>query len=450
MEWEMRERLAEFIFAMDYKTLSTEVIHQAKRCILDFFGVALAGSNVGLAPVITDIMCGVGGKEEATIIGDGRKIPVLHAALVNGVRGHTLDMDDGHRYASCHPGGVVIPAALAMAEKEDVSGNELIESIVVGYDTVLRVARAINPSHLQRGFHTTGTVGPFGAAAACCKLLGLKKEEVENALAIAGLQGAGLLEVSTSGQMAKPLHLGKAAQAGVLASLLAREGAVGPNLIFEGESGFLKAFSDKIELSTIWDNLGSDFEIMNTYFKIHAACRHVHPTLDAVKQIMDRNIIDINDIKNIDVHTYSIAIRFTGQIREAKIELAGKFSIPISVGLMLIYGKAGIDEYCSECMGNPLVQSTADKVHILADKEMDKAYPSKRGAKVTIETSQSVCTHEVDIAKGDPENPLDDGELMEKFTSNTEKTLPAEKALDFSNRIFGIEGISVRELMSFI
>lgn len=443
----LREQFAEFIMRTEFYKLSGDVIHQAKRCILDFLGVALAGSSMGLVPLITEVICGMGGRDEATIIGDGRKIPALHASLLNGVRGHPLDMDDGHRYANAHPGVTIIPAALAVGEKKDLTGRKLIESIVVGYETMIRVATAINPSHLQRGFHTTGTVGPFGAAAACSKLLELSKKEVENALSIAGLQGAGLLEVLTSGQMMKSLHPGKAAQAGVLSSLLAQKGAEGPELIFEGEKGFFRAFSDVNDLENFASDLGSNFEIRNTYFKMYAACRHVHPALDALKAIMDAHEIDLDEIKHIDVSTYSVAYRLTGQKRVAETELAAKFSLPVSVGLMLVYGKAGADQYSLEHIRNPLVQNIANKVTIQVDEARDEVYPKKRGSSVSVRTGQKTYTHEVDIAKGEPENPWSDEELKDKFFINAEKILPVEKIEDLHKSVFDIENLTVREIM---
>jgi 2-methylcitrate dehydratase PrpD len=442
----MRERFAEFISKTHYGELPKEVVHQAKRCILDLLGVTLAGSNVGLAPLATDIVCTLGGEKEATIIGDGRKIPAVHAAFLNGVRGHTLDMDDGHRYANGHPGVVTIPAAIALGERGNVTGKELIEAVVVGYETFIRIATAINPSHLKRGFHTTGTVGPLAAAAACSKLLGLSKGEIENALAIGGLQGGGLLEVLASGQMMKPLHPGRATQAGLMASLLAQKGAEGPDLIFEGEKGFFRAFSDVRDIGDIGRDLGGNFEIMNTYFKLHAACRHVHSTLDALSEIMKGNEIPIDEIETVDVHTYSVAYQLTGQNREAKTELAAKFSLPVSVGLMLCYGRAGVDEYSPERIRNPAVQNLAERVNVMVDKERDDVYPKERSARVDIETKGKSYSHEVAISKGEPENPASDDELKEKFFPNAARVLPMEKVADLYEMIRDIENIPVRKL----
>ncbi len=445
----IREKFAEFILETHYGNLPKEVIQQTKRCILDFLGTTLAGCKIGLAPLVAKTISEMGGKKEATIIGIGMKMPALNAAFLNGVQGHTLDMDDGHRYANGHPGVAVIPAALALAERENLTGKELIESIVVGYETFIRIAKFLNPSHLKRGFHTTGTVGPFGAAAACSKLLSLNKTEIEDAISIAGLMGSGLLEVMTSGQMMKPIHPGKASQAGLLASLLAKEGAKGPELILEGENGFFKAFSDTVETPIFWCETGSTYEIMNIYLKLHAACRHIHPTLDAIMEIWSRNEIEMNEIKEIDVHTYSVAFNLTGQTKNADNELAAKFSLPTSVALILLYGKAGNDEYVIDKVKNPLIRSLAKKVRITVDESMDRVYPAKRGARVNIKTLKGTYSYTVDLPKGEPENPFDEDEFCDKFFQNATKVLSTQKVDLVKTGIFNIENKSIRELMSY-
>lgn len=447
MKESIRDRLAAFIFDTRYEKLPEDIIYQAKRCILDFMGVALAGSRVGLAPLITKTICEMGGVEEATIIGDGRKIPFSNAALINGVRGHSLDMDDGHRYAGGHPAVAILPAALALAERENVSGKDLIEAVVAGYEVFIGIASGINPSHLLRGFHTTGTVGPFGAVAASSKILCLTRDEIKNALSIAGLMGAGLLEVMTSGQMVKALHPGRAAQAGLLASCLAQGGAEGPEKIFEGKKGFIKAFSDMDRMNEVYPDAGNGFEILNIYFKHHAACRHIHPALDAIREIMTQHEIDLDGIKRIDVDTYSVAVKLTGSGEEINTALGAKFSLPLSVALLLAYGNAGVDEYSVDSIKNPLIRRLAEKVKVRVDKARDEVYPHKRGASVRIESSEGIYRFELDHPKGEPENPLSDEDLKNKFLQNANKILTPEKAERMKDLVFHIEDKSVRELM---
>ena len=289
MKKTLSNTLAEFIVRTRYETLPLDVVHQAKRAVLDFIGVSLAGGRIGMAPITTPLIADMGGVEEATIIGDGRRLPAMQAAFVNGVSGHTLDMDDGQRFANGHPGVGVIPAVLALAERDDLSGKEVIEAVVVGYEAFLRLGSAINPSHLNRGFHTSATVGAFSSAAACSKILGLGAGQTANALALAGLQSAGLLEVTASGQIGKHFQVGKAAQNGVLAALTAQEGGEGPDEIFEGAKGFLQAHTDIEKYDGLWGDLGNSYQITTIYFKRHAACRHIHGVLDAIEEIKNQH-----------------------------------------------------------------------------------------------------------------------------------------------------------------
>jgi len=197
---------------------------------------------------------GMGGKAEATIIAQkGVKFPAVNAAFANAACAHALDMDDGHRMGGGHPGATIIPAAIACAELCNASSEELINGIVVGYEVWIRVAMAINPSNLMRGFHTTGVVGPFGAAAAAASIMHLNKDQTIGAIGLAGLQGAGLLEVMHDDEAAKvkSISTARAAMAGLFAAVIAKEGARGPVAILEGDDGFLRAMSDKVNLEAL-------------------------------------------------------------------------------------------------------------------------------------------------------------------------------------------------------
>ena len=443
----IRDAFSQFIVSSKFENFSDSLIHQVKRCLLDYIGMAIGGGNIGLSPIVAGLIYEQGGREESTIIGDGRKVPAMNAALVNGVRGHALDMDDGHRYANAHPGVAILPAALALAERENKTGEQLIESIVVGYEVFIRIAKAINPSHLLRGFHTTGSVGPIGAAAACSKLLNLDLEQTANALSIAALQSAGLLEVTTSGEMIKPLHPGKGSQSGVLAALLAKEGAVGPDAIFEGSKGFFKAYSELTDRGNIIEGLGDCYEIMNVYFKFHAACRHVHASLDSVKKIMSQNIFSISEIDKIDIHTYQVAINLTGKNSTSTTGIGAKFNLPVAVGLMLVFGRSDMDIYTDENVNDDLVKKLANMVTIHLDQGMENEYPTKRRGRVLIEAKGHKFFHETEFAKGEPENPASDEDIKRKFISSISRILNKEQASSLFEKIFILEKIEVRKLM---
>ena len=167
----LRKKLADFIHDTSFEKLPENVIHQAKFCLLDLIGVSIAGSRQNVASIVQTLIPAMGGCDEATLWGSDRKLPLLTAALMNAVQAHAIDMDDGHRYANGHPGVVTIPAAVALSEKDNLTGRELIEAIVIGYDVFIRLGSAINPDLLLRGFHTTSTIGCFSSGAVAAKLL---------------------------------------------------------------------------------------------------------------------------------------------------------------------------------------------------------------------------------------------------------------------------------------
>lgn len=446
----LRESFSEFIVNTGFGDLPKEVVDETKRCILDYVGVALAGSKVGLAPLITDIFSKQGGTQEATLIGDGRKIPAANAALVNSIKGHTLDMDDCQRYASGHPGILTIPAGLALAESKNVTGKELIEAIVVGYEMFMRIATAINPSHLRKGFHTTGTVGPFAAAAVSSKILGLNKKQVENALSIAGLQSAGLLEVTNSGQMMKPLHPGRASQAGVLAALLARDGAEGPDLIFEGEKGFFHAFSNLSEPLNL-TGLNTDYGIMSTAFKLYATCRVSHPSVDVVLEICKKENLSDKDIQEIDIETFPYAIKLCGNIIHPETFLAAKFSIPYTIAMAISLGDVFADKFTEENIHNEAIKELASKVKVSVSEKWDREYPEKKGTTVTIKTKSGIShSLSTSLPKGEPENPASLEDMIKKFRSNSSLMLSEQKSKKLEEAIFNIEKLEVRNVVPFL
>jgi 2-methylcitrate dehydratase PrpD len=447
----LRKKLADFIHDTSYDNLPQNVIHQAKLCLLDLIGVSIAGGRQNVASIVQSLIPAMSGCEEVTLWGSDRKLPLLTAVFMNAVQGHAIDMDDGHRYANGHPGVVTIPAAVAVSEKENRTGRELIEAIVVGYEFFIRLGSAINPDLLLRGFHTTATIGCFSSGAVAAKLLKLSRPQTENALSLSGLQSAGLLEVLHSGESGKSFQVGKTAQSGVLAGLLAEQGADGPVEVFEGGKGFFRAFAGKpCDSSSICQGLGKDFSLPGVYFKKHAACRHIHSALDAVADLAGRHGLPPEKIDAIDIETYSIAKSLTGHIASEDSELGAKFSSPIAIGLLLVFGRSDSSIYQKQYLSDPRVQSIARKVSVRVNPERDKVYPGQRGASVVIKTDDASYQHEVVYPKGEPENPLSEDELKSKFEQNA----GTRYAMDQVNRIYetilDMENRDVREMTSLL
>jgi 2-methylcitrate dehydratase PrpD len=447
----LRKKLADYIIHTSFENLTAEVIWHAKLCVLDLIGVSIAGSRQKTSKIIKKLFSTTDGNEEATIWSSHRKVPIQTAALVNAVQAHAIDMDDGHRFANGHPGVVTIPAAVAIAEKEHLTGRELIEAVVTGYQIFISLGSAINPDLLLRGFHTTATIGPFASAAVASKLLGLNGLQTENALALSGLQSAGLLEALSSGEMGKSFQVGKAVQGGVLAGLLAQQGADGPENIFEGEKGFFRAFAGKqCDNKSIGKDLETDFKITKTYCKQHAACRHMHSALDATAAIVSQNDFGPEEIVSIEIETYSIAKSLTGHLAEEGSELAAKFSTPVAIAILLVYGQSGFSAFSREYISNPMVQSLAKKITVTANPDRDKYYPDKRSASVTVLTKTRSYTHEVDCPKGEPENPLSEDEFMDKYEENSRVLYSNDQTRSLKDLILNIENSNICEMTEML
>jgi aconitate decarboxylase len=255
-------QLATFVSELSYNELPQEVIELAKTCILDALGSIFLGATLPWGKIMTEYVKSVAGRPESIVIGSNERVGAAHAALANGTMGHGFEIDDVLICALHHPGVVVVPAALAMAERENSTGKELLAAVVAGYEVMNRVGKAVGTeSHVMRGFLPTGTNGPFGAAAAAGKLLHLTGDRMTDALGIAGNQSGGLFEGVKEGRMTKRFAAGWAAQNGIIAADLAKLGFTGSSTVLEGEWGYLKAFSDGADPSPLAKKLGESFNI---------------------------------------------------------------------------------------------------------------------------------------------------------------------------------------------
>ncbi|BDZ69527.1 MmgE/PrpD family protein [Methanobacterium petrolearium] len=425
------KKLAKFVKSTKYQNLPEEVVRQAKLCFLDFLSVTLKGSSTKSAQIIRNI---TGGNGDSTIIGGDKSSP-LDASLANGVSAHCMDLDDGHRLAQLHPGACIIPAALALSETYEKSGNDFLTAIVVGYHVTIQLGMVLNPQHRDKGFHTTGTCGTIGAAAAAAKIMNLNLEGILNSLGLAGTQAAGLLESDHSGSMGKHLHAGKAAQSGVLSALIASEGFTGAHTILEGKEGFLKAMGSMETLKNAnWQHTPYKYEIMGVYFKKYPVCRHMHSSIDATINIINNNNFEPVDIQDIIIETYQIAASHDNYHPET---LEGiRQSLPFSIAMVIKEGNLTADDMLTLKNGstsymNHEIIETAGKVKIKIDNNLNNLYPQKRPSKVTIKTQDKIYTEEVDLARGEPENPFSKEELLTKFSEmNPQVNVGCLKILD--------------------
>lgn len=442
--------LADYIYHFDYNDFPSEVICQSKRCLLDYLGAVLKGSTTQTANKIKKFLDRFIDKSEITAIGYQRKTDILKAVLVNGITSHVLELDDGHRSASVHPGSAIISTILPLIEKENIQGKKAIAGLILGYDIALRIGKAIQPSHRKLGFHATATSGTFGAAVAVSKMLDLSELEISHAMGIAGSSASGLLQFLEDGTEVKQFHPGKAALCGLLAAYLAQSGITAPTNILEGERGFLQAFSDNFDSSVITENLGQKFFIMDVYFKPYAACRHCHAPIEAVLNIRKKNNdLNINNIEKISVLTYKSAVDGHSDPNPTSV-VGAKMSVPYSVAVFLKAGRAGPQEFEPSSFKDREILSLARKVEVKEDPELTRLVPEKRPAIVKIKMIDGGKYQDrVDLPKGEPENPMSDYEIRKKFE---DLSSPSRSAEEIKNIIEIVENTEkqIGEIFSYL
>ncbi len=421
------EQIAAFIYDADYDAFSADALDMAKLCFLDWLGSVYAGKGSRPAVAILLVAESLGGNPEATLIPDGSQSSAFMAALVNSAASHVVELDDLHKGSILHPAAAVIPAALAMAEREGASGQELLTAIVIGYEVAIRAGEAMGPSHYQF-WHTTGTCGTFGAAAAAGKILGLSKPELVMALGTAGTQAAGLWEFLVDGAMSKQLHPAKAAADGILSALLAEQGFTAASRIFEGEKGFAQAMAKECDLDRLIKGLGTEPpRIQSTSFKAHAACYHIHSAIDAVMEIRRKHSLRPADVNSVRIALYPAALDLLEKIAPQD-PYSAKFNIPFCVATALVYEQVGLSAFTADRLDDPKIKEVMRRISLVRDSELGKVYPERWPAIAEI-TTKAGQTHaaRIDFPRGDPKNPMSREELEAKFNNLATPALEVEQ-----------------------
>lgn len=446
------EVFSDFVGSLRWENLPLEVKHQAKRCLLDTIGVTIAGSFYSeTAKTIKALVEELEERGEATIIGTKFKRSVMTASFANGAMAHALELDDGSREATYHPASSIIPTALALAEKLSKSGKDLLEAIICGYEISIRIGSAINPHHYLKGFHPTGTIAVFGTTASATKLLNLSKEQIVNALGIAGSMACGINQYEIDGSNVKHLHPANAARNGILAALLASKGMKGPRFILEGRLGFFNCYAQEYEKEKLTLGLGSDYQILKIYFKPYPSCRYVHYAVEAVQGIKKLYDVKAEDIESIHIKTHLNA-KQGSDIPDYKTPLHARLSIQYGVASMFVRNKAGLREYTEESIRDEKVRELAQRITIEVDPEIQRLYPNPRSLILEVKVKNGkTFSYRVDYPKGDPENPMSDRELEEKFLDITEEPLGKGRSSILLERLWSIDEIeNLRELSELL
>lgn len=424
----MTRRLAEVLATTSYDDLPAEVVADALRSVTDWLGSALAGSLEPPARMAQRVCAGLGASSEATVFGAGRS-SAAGAALANGVASHILELDDVHKGSTLHPAAPIIPAALAVAEREHSTGRAFLLAVTLGYDAAMRIGEAVNPSH-YRFWHPTGTVATFGAAAAAGSLMRLDAARMQDALGSAGTQAAGLWEFNADGSMSKHLHPGKAAFNGILAADLARAGFTGASQILEGDRGFCRAMSESYDMARIVDRLGESWKIRENCYKMHSCCGHTHTAIDAALALRPEVA---GKAAHILIETYGPGFEI---VKESSPRSAyqAKFSIAYCVAAALGEGRVGLEQFpadgfTDEGARDAAVARLLRRTEVRVADDLTAKYPAAWPARLTIELEDGSrrCAG-ADFPRGNPENPVSNGELEDKFRELVGPRLGADTA----------------------
>lgn len=444
--------LAKFVSNLTYNALPQEVIELSKTCVLDALGSIFLGSTLPWGEIITEYVRSIACKPECIVIGSNVYTEAGNAALANGTMAHGFETDDVLICALHHPGVVVVPAALAMAERENSTGKEFIEAVVAGYEVMNRVGKAVGTeSHIMRGFFPTSTNGPFGAAAAAGKLLHLTESQMTDAFGIAGSQSGGLFEGIKEGMMTKRFGAGRAAQSGVMAAELAKLGFTGSRTVLEGEWGYLKAFSDNADPAQLTEKLGENFNMLETTFKPYPCCKALHSAIDGMLELNGQHGFDPEQITEVVVGGYEKLVKMH-DIYEPATAMAAQFSIPYVVSVALLKGKPGVKDFEEKSIRNNKVLQFAQKVKLVVDHDVMPYFPANEPSKVTVKLRNgNSYSKTVICSKGTPNNPMNRKELEEKFASFASLVISNERAakiIELANSLGTLK--SVRELSSIL
>lgn len=431
--------LAHFTASLRYEDIPSEVIEKTKDCILDQIGVELIGSTLECNKIAYRYVAGMGSRAESTIVNYGTKVLALDAAFVNATFGQGCELDDVGFGSGGHLGAATVPVALALCEKVPASGREVIASVVAGYDVMYRMLFAVRPSANRRGFHSHGIAGPFAAAATAGRSLNLGEEEIVNSFGIAGSHAAGSTEYDLTGGEVKRIHAGLAARAGIQSAMLAQLGLTGPPTIIEGERGFCKIFADHSKLNTITENLGMDFKIMRTWFKIYPCVSTVQGVIDVLALLIERDHIRPEEVEEIQVGLSETSAMHGGAIYEPRDVTSAQFSLPFSVALRLLKNDNDLSLYMDQKLwGDANLLAVANKVKIYGDPQAtgDKNYAVKMEVRLVDGT---VARAYQQFPRGCPFNPITRDELRTKFSKLASVVLSTSRVEEIIEKVDQLE-----------
>lgn len=416
MEATISSRFIDSIWDYSKQDFPEDVIKEVKLCLLDYIGCTFIGASLLDKNSDAVLRKNHSNRGISSIIGTDKKSDSYTAALLSGIHGHYLELDDGSRSGMIHLGASVFSAMISVAQANDLGSDDFIRGVLVSYEAINRLASAIQPSHKLKGFHATGTCGTIGISLGIASALNYKKDLWNSVLAAAGTSAAGLLEIQEDHSEMKPYNVGHCAAAAIEAACFGASELLGPNDILGGERGFIRVYADDFKEDLLYKTDQNDHEIKKIYRKPYAACRHCHAAIEALLHICNENHIDEKEIQTIEVQTYSLAVKGHDY---TDISNAGsaKLSMPYSLAAAVHYGSVDYQQYDKDCIEEIRKSGLMNKVVVKEDPKLSALVPKKRAAAVTVYTNDKLYSCQVDYPLGEPENPIADKDLEKKYLS---------------------------------
>jgi len=440
------EKLAHYAANLKYEDIPPNTMAEVKRLILDYISCAYGGMQTESGRIAAEFAREFAEKAKCTVIGFGYPSVPYNAAFANAILSHSTEMDDADVLAYFHTAPQTVSAAMAAAEWVNAPGKEFLVGVTVGSEVVNRVSEATNPSLRNRGFHTTPTAGVFGAGAASGRIMKLNAEKMVSVLGLSGAQASGLMEMYGP-SMAKRFNPGPAARNGVTAALFAERGFTGAETILEGERGFCRAFSDKYDLELLTKDLGQDIRlpIENKPF---ACARPIHNAIDCAFLIRQKHSPDLQKIASLLVKRHPEWGTKYHNIKEPHTYHEAQMSLPFSVAVALVTGKAFLDQYSDENLKNAEIRRLAKMTSIADDPSLPRGVSCRMIMEMQDGKKMEV---QVDYPKGSQQNPMTEAERYAKFEGLSHKVLTKGKRETIIQKIAELENVkSIREFTSLL
>jgi 2-methylcitrate dehydratase PrpD len=429
------QALASFVAETRYTDLPSSLVDEFKIATLDAFAAAFVGSSMPWAQRVVEMVRELGGAAEVSVVNQPWTTDVSRAALANGAMIGAFECEP---LTGAHASGTVLPAALAMSQREHRSGKDFMLALAVGYEVSGRLRRTAVGLESTRGFHNPGVQGPFGAAAAVGKLLGFDAATVASALGLAGSCSAGLLEFAWAGDDTKRIHLGRASSMGLESALLAKKGLHGPVTVVEGRYGYFNAFSEPTDITKLTDGLGKKWIIQPASHKAFATHVTHQAVVQAIQDLKREHGFDPNSITHVSIRGSHSILEERHTVRDPMTVMGGQYSLPFTAAVALTRDMTNPLVYNDAAVRDPLVRNLAKQMQLTIDETVHEAFP----AEVKIVCGDRTYVKVTSPHKGSPHNPLTWTDVCEKFGRYTQTLIDATRARALMNAVADLENQS--------